>query len=667
MPAKSSAWDAQVHHAAVTPPLAALSLYAAGAAASTFVHRPLAVIAVTVIAAMAGALAVAVTRPHMWVLVHRAAAIGFAALWIVLTQLTSPFRAPSVIALIAATALLWAFFPLVSRADLRERDAALRAAKSLMTGGGVRGDWPGMLARLGLPRIQVEDTVTNPAGYTKVLRLPPDGSITFRRVRGIAEQLEVALDLEPGWVRFERGQRARVLVHVTTRDVLAETVALPRCTEPRSINDPIDIGISETGEVLLLTLREIAVLVVGVRGAGKSNLINVLIDRLGNCVDAVIWGIDFKNGRTLRPWLQPWLDGKTERPVIDWVATDRDEAALMMDAALTAIDVRSASGAGGEKITPRAGQPAIILLCEEVSSLTGLHAPGSRASTNLLTSITQTGRSEAVDPILVTQRGTVTMVGSGDLKSQIRLRIALGGGSEEDARALLGDSQLARIVAALRHKGSLCVQHDDARPIPAKGFRVEPEEVYGLAEACSWLRPGLEADLEAALGDDYAKRWSMERAGHLLTGKPKPKPVADESAQPAAAKATASPAPSGPAPVPPPPRVAPAWKTTDGTPIPRRSEHYTEPDVDAAFSSLVKGLDVDTTRPHAGRARLVGLLEQVGPGGRSPDELTRLLNENGIGCVRQTVQGWLKDLVDSGEAVKQGSGVNVRYIHRMYS
>lgn len=666
MPAKSSAWDAQIHHAAATPPLAALSLYAAGAAVS-YVHRPLAVIGVTVVAAMAGALAVAVTRPHMWVLVHRAAAIGFAALWIVLTQLTSPFRAPSIIALIAAAALLWAFFPLVSRADLRERDAALRAAKSLMTGGGVRGDWPGMLARLGLPRIQVEDTVTNPAGYTKVLRLPPDGSITFRRVRGIAEQLEVALDLEPGWVRFERGQRARVLVHVTTRDVLAETVALPRCTEPRSINDPIDIGISETGEVLLLTLREIAVLVVGVRGAGKSNLINVLIDRLGNCVDAVIWGIDFKNGRTLRPWLQPWLDGKTERPVIDWVATDRDEAALMMDAALTAIDVRSASGVGGEKITPRAEQPAIILLCEEVSSLTGLHAPGSRASTNLLTSITQTGRSEAVDPILVTQRGTVTMVGSGDLKSQIRLRIALGGGSEEDARALLGDSQLARIVAALRHKGSLCVQHDDARPIPAKGFRVDPEEVYGLAEACSWLRPGLEADLEAALGADYADRWSVERAGHLLTGKPKPKPVADESAKPAAAKAATAPTSSGPAPVPPPPRVTPAWKTTDGTPIPRGTEHYTEPDVDDVFTALTKGLDVDTSRPHAGRARLVGLLEQVGAGGRSPDELTRLLNENGIGCVRQTVQGWLKDLVDSGEAVKQGSGVNVRYIHRMYS
>lgn len=663
MPAKSSAWDAQIHHAAITPPLAAISLYSAGTAAS-YIHRPLAVIAVTVIAAMAGALAVAVARPHIWVLVHRAAAIGFAALWIILTQLTSPFRAPAIVALLAATALLWAFFPLVSRADLRERDAALRAAKGLMTNSGVRGDWPGMLARLGAPRIQVEDTITNPAGYTKVLRLPPDASITYKRLRGMTEQLEVALDVDPGWVRIERGKgAARVLVHVTTRDVLAETIPLPRTTEPRSINNAFDLAVSETGEALLITMRERAVLVVGVRGAGKSNLFNVLIERLGNCVDAVLWGIDLKGGRTLRPWLQPWLDGKTERPVIDWVATDRDEAALLLDAALTAIDVRASSGAGGEKITPSPEQPAIIILCDEISSLVGLHAPGGRAGTNLLTSITQTGRSEAVDSILAVQRGTVTMTGSGDLKSQLTLRIALGGGSEEDARSVLGDTLLARMVANLRYPGSICVQDGDARPVPAKCYRVEPGDVYGMAEDCSWLRPGLEADLESALGAVYAKRWSMDRAGHLLTGKPKAKPAAaDAQATPQSAGRSAA-LPT----VPPPPRTGPAWKRSDGTPIPRPSEHYTEPDVDATFTSLVKGLDVDTTRPHAGRARLVGLLEQVGAGGKSPDELTRLLNENGIGCVRQTVQGWLKDLVDSGEAVKQGSGVNVRYIHRMYS
>lgn len=663
MPAKSSAWDAQIHHAAVTPPLCAASLYAAGTAAS-YLHRPLAVIAVTVISAMAGALAVAVTRPHIWVLVHRAAAIGFAALWVVLTQLTSPFRAPAIVALIAATALLWAFFPLVSRADLRERDAALRAARSLMTNSGVRGDWPGMLARLGAPRIQIEDTIANPAGYTKVLRLPPDASITFKRVRGLTEQLEVALDVQPGWVRVERGNTSgRVLVHVTTRDVLAETVMLAPSGAPRSINDPIDIGTRETGERLTILLREVVALVVGLRGSGKSNLLNVVIERLGNCADVVIWAIDFKNGRTVRPWLQPWLDGRTERPVIDWVATDREEATRMLTAALTAIDVRSASGAGGEKITPSPEQPAIIIICEEVSSLVGLHAPGSRGSTNLLTSIAQLGRSEAVDAILATQRGTVTMLGSGDLKSQAKLRIGLGVANAADARLLFDDTQMSSGVAALVHPGSMYVQDDDARPIPAKGDRVEPDAIYGLAEACSWLRPGVEPDLEAALGEDYAQRWSMERAGHLLTGKPKPKPVVDEPARP---KAAATPAPSGPAPVPPPPRVTPAWKTTDGTPIPRGTEHYTEPDVDDVFTALTKGLDVDTSRPHAGRARLVGLLELAGPNGEAPGELTRQLNENGIGCVRQTVHTWLDDLVQSGEAVKRGSGVNVRYIHRMY-
>lgn len=662
MPAKTSAWDAQIHHAAATPPLAAISLYAAGTAAS-FTHRPLVVIGIAVILAIVGTLAVAVSHPHIWILIHHATAIAFAAAWIAATQLASPFRAPLIIALLGATALLWPAYPLALGADRRERDAALRSARTLVSNGGLRGDWPGMLARLGLPRIQVEDTVTNPAGYTKVLRLPPDASITYKRVRGMTEQLEVALDVEPGWVRVERGKgAARVLVHVTTRDVLAETIPLPRTSEPRSINDAFDLAVSETGEALLITMRERAVLVVGVRGAGKSNLFNVLIERLGNCVDAVLWGIDLKGGRTLRPWLAPWLDGKTERPVIDWVATDRDEAALLLDAALAAIDVRASSGAGGEKITPSPEQPAIIILCDEISSLVGLHAPGARAGTNLLTSITQTGRSEAVDSILAVQRGTVTMTGSGDLKSQLTLRIALGGGSEEDARSVLGDTLLARMVANLRHPGSICVQDGDARPVPAKCYRVEPGEVYGMAEDCSWLRPGLEADLEAALGAVYAERWSVERAGHLLTGKPKAKSVAAVEAKPQpAARAAALPT------IPPPPRTGPAWKRTDGTPIPRDNASYSDTDVDAVFTALTKGVDVDTSRPHAGRARLVGLLELAGPGGEAPGELHRQLNEAGIGCVRQTVHTWLDDLVQSGEAVKRGSGVNVRYIHRMYS
>lgn len=664
MTAKRSAWDAEVHHAAVTPPLAALTLYAAGAALS-YLHHPLAVIGGAMLAAMAGILAVTLTHPHLWVLLHTSSATAAAAFWLAYTQLASPFTAPAATALAIALAVLWPLYPIAHTAERHEREDALERARKLLGKSARGGDWPGMLAALGLPRMQVEETIETRAGYTKVLRLPPDGSITFRRVRGVVEQLEVALDAEHGWVRVERGQRSRVLVHVVTRDVLAETIPLPPSPGPRSINDPIDLGLSETGEPLEITLREVLALIVGLRGSGKSNLLNALIERLANCVDVVIWMIDLKGGRTARPWLQPWLDGKTDRPVIDWVATDREEAAVMLYAALTGIDVRSHSGAGGEKITPSAHQPAIIVICEEVSALTGLHAPGGSKSVNLLTSMAQTGRSEAVDAILISQRGTVTMIGSGDLKSQAKLRIGLGVASDADARLLFDDAQMASGVAALVHPGSMYVQQDQARPIPAKGYRVEHRDIYGLAEACSDIRPGLERDLEDALGDAYAERWSLERAGHLLVGAArKPHGSTAASMNAPGAPATAAPSVSLPG-IPPPPRDAtPAWKTKDGTPLPRSSEHYTDPDVDSVFTALTRDLDVDATRPHAGRSRMLGLLEQAGASGLGPSDLTRLLNENGIGCVRQTVHGWLADEVAAGTVVLKKAGT---YVHRTFA
>jgi hypothetical protein len=248
------------------------------------------------------------------------------------------------------------------------------------------------------------------------------------------------------------------------------------------------------------------------------------------------------------------------------------------------------------------------------------------------------------------------MTGSGDLKSQCKLRFGLGVGSDADARLIFDDTQMSDGVAALVHKGSMYVQHDESRPIPVKGYRVEHGEIYGLAQACSWLRPGVEFSLEDALGDAYAQRWSMERAGHLLTGAARKPRAADGTA---AATATVS-LPT----IPPPPRAEPAWKTVDGTPIPRDTKHWADTDVDTAFRDLTRGLDVEPTRPHAGRASLLGLLEAAGSTGAGPSDLHRRLNEAGIGCVRQTVHGWLDDLVRAGDAVKRGGGV---YVHRSFS
>lgn len=654
---KRSGWDTEVHAALTTPLGAGSALYVAAMLASFWRHD-FAVDAIGACAAIALVFAAVLRRTHPAVLIHLGVTAAAAAAWLAWSQAVGPFTAraaePFLILLALLSPLHWA----VTTADRREKRASLENARRLVGKKAARGDWPGMLAALGAPGIQIHETLESRAGYVKVLRLPAHGHVTLDRIRALVKQLEVALDVPNGCVRVVHGETASLVqVHVVTRDVMAETIPLPDDDSPISINDPFEIGVSETGHPFSLLWRQIATIIVGLRGKGKSNTVNVLIAQFGRCVDCVIWVIDLKGGRTARPWLAPWLAGRTHRPVIDWVATTAAEANLMLEAALKAVQVRAHSGAGGEMIVPSAEQPAIIVVCEEVATLVGQHAQSPGKARSLLMSLTQLSRSEAVDPVLITQRNTVTMTGSGDLISQCPRRIALGVADEADARLAIGETVTAAAIAALRHAGSMFVRDGDVTPVPVKGFRVEFEDIAQLAERRSWLRPGLEPSLEAALGDVYAKRW--ERAAHLVDGAPPP--MADATAPGPVKWQTAT--PPG---IPHPPQDArPTYRTGKGEPIPRGTEKLSAQEVDAMFADLSAQLaDVKSAAPHPGRARLLGILESLGPEGGGPSQLLRLLNEAGIDCVRQTVHTWLADEVTAGTVVLKKAGT---YVHRTFA
>ncbi|WP_460521708.1 hypothetical protein [Flindersiella endophytica] len=90
--------------------------------------------------------------------------------------------------------------------------------------------------------------------------------------------------------------------------------------------------------------------------------------------------IDGKGRRTARPWLQPWFEGRTHRPVIDCVATSQAEVDKMLRAAEAVIDYRANSAAGGEKITPTPQLPEVMILCEEVALIFGQHDVSNAAN-----------------------------------------------------------------------------------------------------------------------------------------------------------------------------------------------------------------------------------------------------------------------------------------------
>jgi S-DNA-T family DNA segregation ATPase FtsK/SpoIIIE len=507
----------------VLGPLAAGAVYAVGLLAATTHPKVFAAAVVAVAAAGCAVLAALFTtgptvRAGWW-----SACGAVAACWVAYAAVAGAGTWIAVAALLVPTAAairLWSMVRVRER-GMAEAERRRKAESGLAV---ERKKWPALLARIGyegVTFVRREDTL---CGYSVLLSLPSTGHVTYSQLAHNREKLEVAARTRHGSLRFERGQAAHeVILHVAERDVLAETVPLPAGSRRLTITKPIEIGVHEDGQVCSLTLREVASLIVGLRGSGKSNLLNVLIAQLARCEDVLIFVIDQKGGRMAAPWLDPWLSGKTPAPVIDWLATTREEAEVMLRACLRGIDARSRSGSGGEKIVPSSRQPAVMLIVDEAAVIFGLGTGGPRSTlegtTNtqlaaLGTQITMLGRSEAIDPVFATQRGTVTMTGSGDLKSQCGLRIGLGVASEADARLIIPDDvHIAADLATLAHPGSGIVQLKQGRVTPVKFFRLEHDEIGPIAERTGWIRPRPDPLLAEALGEDYATRW--ERAGHL--------------------------------------------------------------------------------------------------------------------------------------------------------
>jgi hypothetical protein len=610
--------------------------------------------------------------------VHTAVSGIVAAAWLGYAGTTTAWSAIAVAALLVPAAVLIPLYPVIRTREDRAAAEARRASEAAAAAKQLRR-WPDLLARIGHQGVRYAGQEETMAGYLVHLRLPGSGRVTYSQLAPATEQLEVAARLRHGSLRFERGDQAhKVILHVAERDVLAETIPLPDDEEPLSITRPIPLGLYEDGQVCAVTLRELATLIVGLRGSGKSNLLNVLLAQLARCPDVLIFAIDLKGGRMAAPWIEPWLTRRSPRPVVDWLATDRAEAEKMLHALLSAVDARSRSGSGGEKITPSPRQPAILLLCDEVAILMGIGTGGPRSPlegasnvtlARLATQLVMTGRSEAIDLIMATQRGAVTMTGSADLKSQCGLRIGLGVASEADARLIIPDDiRIAADLARLRHPGTGIVQQGkQGRVLPVKFYRIEHEAISKIAERYGRIRPGPDKLLEEALGADYAQRWSPERAARIPGVASRPMvPVAIAAGPDPASPLTADQYASY--------QLAAHQFEADQVPVDQLAVDQLAADQPAAgqpgagqpgageFGGPPAGflsidpLDAGDDAAHAGRARMVAMLRSAGVRGITARGISDQLAADGLAVTPQTIQRWLAEEASAGRAENASYG-----------
>jgi hypothetical protein len=604
---------------------AALAVYAAGTLLAAFDLPPLALgIGCLALGAVLVVTALVRGEPDLRT-AHSAACGAAAAAWLAFAGTLAPWAWPAAALLVAAAAAGMWLYPRIVERENRAQEEARRAALIARAQREQRR-WPDLLARIGHPGVRFAGREDTQAGYLVHLQLPGSGQVTYSALVPATEKLEVAARLRHGSLRFERGDQAhKVILHVAERDVLGETIPFPvpapDGADVLSIVNPIPVGLYEDGRVCAVTLREMATLIVGLRGTGKSNLLNVLLAQLSRCADVLIFAIDLKGGRMAAPWIEPWLDGRSPRPVVDWLATDREEAERMLRALLRAVQARSRSGSGGEKVMPSARQPAILLVCDEIAVILGMGMGGPRFGegvTNLTlaglaTQLVMTGRSEAIDLIMATQRGSVTMTGSADLKSQCALRVGLGVSSEGDARLIIPDDiKIAADLARLRHPGTGIVQQGkQGRVLPVKFFRIEHEAISAIAERGSMIRPGPDPLLEAALGEDYARRWDYDRA-QKIPG------VSSRAMVPAAIAAPV------PEPVPEPLVLSPAERAGRDPSGPQRAE--------------------------PARRRMIAMLQAAGVRGMTIRAIAEQLAADGQEVAHQTIYRWLNEELVAGRA-----------------
>ena len=420
--------------------------------------------------------------------------------WLVLgLVLTALFRHMRDIQRKYELALIYDRAEQVTDAELAAATAHLAAAQS----GPVDQDkkkWEEWTDAAGLPGMIFwgRHALKNGSGFMLHYEVPDDGSISYEMVVSHARKLEVMLfkqhrglfhkgQVRPGCVRIEpatddAGQElvGELFISIDVVDVLAKTLRMPTGKDqytPISITQAFPVGRFVDGTPIYLTIHEIHTLIVGQTQHGKSNLLHVIIRQLARCNDALLWGLDFKGGDTLRLWINPYMDREidpnTGRPlaqsIFDWVAADNPlEAERILLAALEAAKRRPAIVRGGGWV-PTQQNPAIIILADEISEVVGATGgPGGRGAfyvssdvlSQLLTRLMKLGTGMGIYVITTSQRGTVGNVGSGDAKSQQKGRILLpvtGGGNASDVLEGSGP-EARRLAASLVHKGSVVIE-----------------------------------------------------------------------------------------------------------------------------------------------------------------------------------------------------------------
>ena len=423
-----------------------------------------------------------------------------------------------------------------ARAEAAERRATL-AGKAKQ----IAAEWEDRIARVchaGVQIVNVEQWETG-NGYTLDGECGPGGT-KWKDLAAFADALAADAKLPEG-CGVEAGpgtHRGAFLINVATVNSLNQDADYPVDYSPLSINSPAAKGIHRDGDPFAPVMRQLSALVVGRRGSGKTNLMNVMLANQARMVDNLTWVIDLNGGGLALPWLHAWhAAGRPGRPPIDWVADTPEKALAMAQAALRIAKARKPGykareiRANDDKLPVDREVPAITISSDEIAELFSPKArrdPILREAGDTLVQVMELARAVAVNVINAALRATQDVVSEPQLLKQAGLKIGMKSDETEMSYLFGWSDRVSPEDAPYPGCGFCKVLDEPARPF--KAYRLKPAQIADIVAATADLHPELDELSRKAAGEDYENRW--DGTDHLFGIGAAPVPVAVEQEQP---------------------------------------------------------------------------------------------------------------------------------------
>jgi hypothetical protein len=414
-----------------------------------------------------------------------------------------------------------------ARAEAAARRATLDGKRRV-----VAEEWEERFARV-CHGIQVQVTAVEfwpqDAGYSLDVDMPVGGA-KWKDLATMVDGLAADARLPEGCgVEVASGaHRGAALVHVATVNALIEDAPFPDDYSPRSVNDPMPLGIHRDRSKVAVCTRQRSGLSVGQKGSGKTNLMNVKIGGQALTVDTLSWVIDLNGGGLALAWLHAWNKaGKPGRPPIDWVA-DTPQKALELSRALVRIGLARKPGykhleieADDDKLPVSAAVPAIVCDNDEIAELFSQQArrdPILREVGDNLVRAQELGRAAAVNVENAALRATQDVISQPQVLKQSALRIGLMCDESELAYLLGWNDRIS--PEDIPYVGCAVYKVDQERARPFKVYRMKPSQILDIVVATADRHPELDELSRRAAGEAYERRW--ENTDHLFGLAPTP-------------------------------------------------------------------------------------------------------------------------------------------------